>query len=125
LANPNLVAGPGRPLGSINRSTRDLYARAWMDSVGFNPLKKLKERFEDTSLPEDIRQSCLINLADRYAPRLKAVDVNIQDQSSSLPSVVINIVSADPTIGKIIEAQTIQQQVIEHVLDNEEDDVAK
>lgn len=84
---------PGKPFGAVTKnglmSTAQICAKE-----GFVWEIEAIKRFRDVSLPQASRDFALGLLADRLSPKLKAIDVKVDDQRDR-SNVMINIVSAN------------------------------
>ena len=65
-------AGAGRPPGTPNKRTTELFAKL---SEGEMPLEYLLRRMRDKSLEDNIRTQCAIAAAPYIHPRLAATEV--------------------------------------------------
>lgn len=136
--------GAGRPPGRLSDIT--LIARAVMEERGYNPIEALIDIAEDDENSIKIRIDAHKELAKYYAPQLKSMDVNANVKSGINISVVnfskkISLaqgVTSDEgaQIGarkhnfietpedklieaNIIPAETIQQEIIDKVIEEE------
>lgn len=108
--------GPGRPKGSINKETLVKAARLIMEAKGYNPIEHLMRRALDESLPQDIRQSSILALADRYAPRLKAIEITTEKNNAGLGGVQINIVAGPSAPTMVLDAVDAAKPALEHAV---------
>lgn len=81
--------GSGRPKGSKNkqsiRTREELWAYIWAQGPEANPFTRMVDRMLTTTDPQ-IEMQCMVALADRLLPKLKAVEVstNIDNLAQAL-----------------------------------------
>lgn len=75
MPNPNLKAGPGRPVGAkMIKSVRQM-----LDEKGFNPFHKAVEMILDADTPRGTRSSLIQSLFPYYGHRLNAIEITGKD----------------------------------------------
>lgn len=105
---------PGRPFGAVTKSGLKSTAQVCLEQDFCWELEAIK-RFRDVSLPQASRDYALGLLADRLSPKLKAIDVKVDDQRDR-SNVMINIVSANQPTSMIEEPATLIPHEV--VIDN-------
>jgi hypothetical protein len=80
---------PGRPAGFPNRLSA---LQNQLKDLGFNWVNECVARYRDPATPNASRDYCLGLIADRVAPKLKAVEITGAG-GGNLSSVLINVIA--------------------------------
>lgn len=105
--------GNGRPRGSIGKKRID--ARETMRQMKFDPVAELIKRYRDPQFSERTHNLCLVELARRYAPILKSVEVvGLDDNKKKPDGIQINIIAPTMQDGKVVDAETVSNDAITH-----------
>lgn len=85
----------GRKPSIQNRISRDMRQEALDKYPGFNPITALLEFYHTNDDPK-LKLDCLKELAKKFVPDMKAVDVVTDGQSLNTPS-IIQLIGDAPT----------------------------
>lgn len=107
---PFQPGNPGKPKGTITRAGLKTTAAICAEAGFVWEIEAIK-RFRDVSLPQASRDFALGLLADRLSPKLKAIDVKVDDQRDR-SNVMINIVSANQPTSIEEPATLIPHEVV-------------
>lgn len=72
MPNPNLVAGPGKPKGMVNQTTR---IRQMFADMGYDPIQEMAKMALDPKTPRSLRVALDKECAKYVAPQLRSVEV--------------------------------------------------
>ena len=81
MAHGGARPGAGRPKGGLDKRTIELKAK--LAELNYEPISKLVESANDTSNPQHV--SARKAIFESVVPKLKAVDLNLDIDSSGIP----------------------------------------
>jgi hypothetical protein len=92
--------------------------------LGFDPIVEAIMRFRDPNTPNRSKDVALTIVADRFAPRLKSIEVT-GDQSNRLAQVMINVIAAGTASGMPPEVNLDDQGITPRQVGEDEDEDQK